>query len=37
MHGYAITERVQQVSREVLRIEAGSCIPPCTGWRRPAG
>ena len=28
---------VQQVSREVLRIEAGSCIPPCTGWRRPAG
>jgi PadR family transcriptional regulator PadR len=27
MHGYAITERVQQVSREVLRIEAGSLYP----------
>ena len=27
MHGYAITERVQQVSREILRIEAGSLYP----------
>lgn len=27
MHGYAITERVEQVSREVLRIEAGSLYP----------
>ena len=27
MHGYAISERVQQVSREVLRIEAGSLYP----------
>jgi transcriptional regulator len=27
MHGYAIAERVQQVSREVLRIEAGSLYP----------
>ena len=27
MHGYAITERVQQVSREVLRIEAWLALP----------
>ena len=39
MHGYAITERVQQVSREVLRIEAGSLYPALhrmeeAGWIR---
>ena len=27
MHGYAIAERVEQVSREVLRIEFGSLYP----------
>ncbi len=27
MHGFAIMERVEQVSREVLRIEAGSLYP----------
>src|SRR5262245_50720316 len=27
MHGYAITERVHQVSEDVLRIEAGSLYP----------
>jgi len=27
MHGYAIAERVEQVSRDVLRIEAGSLYP----------
>jgi PadR family transcriptional regulator, regulatory protein PadR len=27
MHGYAIAERVEAVSREVLRIEAGSLYP----------
>ena len=27
MHGYAITERVQQTSQDVLRIEAGSLYP----------
>ena len=37
MHGYAITERVEQVSREVLRIEAGSLYPALhrmteSGW-----
>jgi transcriptional regulator len=37
MHGYAITERVLQVSRDVLRIEAGSLYPALhrmeeSGW-----
>lgn len=27
MHGYQITERVQQISRGVLKIEAGSLYP----------
>jgi PadR family transcriptional regulator PadR len=39
MHGYAITERVMQVSRDVLRIEAGSLYPALhrmeeAGWIR---
>jgi PadR family transcriptional regulator, regulatory protein PadR len=39
MHGYAITERVEQVSRDVLRIEAGSLYPALhrmeeAGWVR---
>jgi transcriptional regulator len=39
MHGYAIAERVQQVSQEVLRIEAGSLYPALhrmeeAGWVR---
>ena len=37
MHGYAISERLEGVSREVLRIEAAPCIPHSTGWRKPAG
>ena len=37
MHGYAICERVEQVSREALRIEGGSLYPALhrmeeTGW-----
>src|SRR5215213_4067636 len=39
MHGYAIGERVEQISREVLRIEAGSLYPALhrmeeAGWVR---
>jgi transcriptional regulator len=39
MHGYAITERVEQVSRDALRIEAGSLYPALhrmeeAGWVR---
>jgi PadR family transcriptional regulator, regulatory protein PadR len=37
MHGYAIAERVEQVSRDVLRVEAGSLYPAlhrmaAAGW-----
>jgi PadR family transcriptional regulator, regulatory protein PadR len=37
MHGFAITERIEQISREVLRIEAGSLYPALhrmteSGW-----
>lgn len=39
MHGYAVAERVEQVSRDVLRIEAGSLYPALhrmeeAGWLR---
>ena len=27
LHGFAITERIEQISREVLRVEAGSLYP----------
>jgi len=27
MHGYAISERIEQISKEVLRVEAGSLYP----------
>ena len=27
MHGFAITERIEQISHEVLRVEAGSLYP----------
>lgn len=39
MHGYAISDRVEQISREVLQIEAGSLYPALhrmeeAGWVR---
>jgi|SRR5687767_162637 transcriptional regulator len=39
MHGYAITERIEQISRDVLRVEAGSLYPALhrmeeAGWVR---
>jgi len=39
MHGYAIAERVEQVSRDTLKIEAGSLYPALhrmeeAGWVR---
>jgi len=27
MHGFAITERTEQITRDVLRVEAGSAVP----------
>ena len=37
MHGFAITERIEQISKEVLRVEAGSLYPALhrmteSGW-----
>src|SRR5689334_6982777 len=39
LHGYAISDRVMQISRDVLRIEAGSLYPALhrmeeAGWVR---
>jgi PadR family transcriptional regulator, regulatory protein PadR len=39
MHGYAISDRVEQLSRDILRIEAGSLYPALhrmeeAGWVR---
>jgi len=41
MHGFAITERIEQISREVLRVEAGSLYPALhrmteSGWVKSA-
>ena len=37
LHGFAITERIEQISRDVLRVEAGSLYPALhrmaeSGW-----
>jgi len=37
MHGFAISERIEQISRDVLRVEAGSLYPALhrmaeSGW-----
>ena len=41
MHGFAITERIEQISNEVLRVEAGSLYPALhrmteAGWVKSA-
>ena len=41
MHGYAISERIEQISRDVLRVEEGSLYPALhrmeeTGWIKSA-
>ena len=41
MHGFAITERIEQISDEVLRVEAGSLYPALhrmteAGWVKSA-
>ena len=37
LHGYALMTAIQETSREVLRVEEGSLIPPSIAWRKPAG
>jgi PadR family transcriptional regulator PadR len=41
MHGFAITERIEQISKDVLRVEAGSLYPALhrmaeSGWVKSA-
>jgi len=41
MHGFAITERIEQISRDALRVEAGSLYPALhrmeeAGWVKSA-
>jgi PadR family transcriptional regulator, regulatory protein PadR len=41
MHGFAITERIEQISKDVLRVEAGSLYPALhrmteAGWLKSA-
>jgi len=41
MHGFAITERIEQISGDVLRVEAGSLYPALhrmteAGWVKPS-
>ena len=37
MHGYAIAQRIQQRSDDVLVVEEGSLYPACIAWRKRAG
>ena len=31
MHGWAIAQRIQQISKDVLQVSRGHSIPLCTG------
>jgi hypothetical protein len=37
MHGWAISERIQQISREALQVQQGPCILRCIAWSAAAG
>ena len=37
VHGYGISLRIRQISKEVLQVQQGSLYPPCTGWRNVDG
>ena len=34
MHGWGISQRVQQISEGVLEVNKARCIPHCSGSRR---
>ena len=36
-HGWAISERIQQISSDVLQIQQGSLTRPSTGWNGGVG
>ena len=37
MHGYAITNHIQRVSADLLRVEEGSLYPSSSRWRKRTG
>ena len=37
LHGWAISERLQQISREALQVQQGSFTRRCTAWSDAAG
>jgi PadR family transcriptional regulator len=37
IHGYAIAQRIQQISRDFFQLQQGSLYPPFTASRTAAG
>jgi len=37
MHGWAIAQRIRQVSKDVLQVNQGALYPRFTGWNSRAG
>jgi hypothetical protein len=37
MHGWAIAQRIRQVSSDVLQVGKARCIPRCTNWNAKGG
>ena len=37
IHGYGISQRIRQISKEVLNVQQGSLYPRCIGWRSVDG
>jgi len=37
IHGYAISQRIQQISRDFFQVPEGSLYPRCIGWKTAAG
>jgi DNA-binding PadR family transcriptional regulator len=37
MHGWAVSERLQQISREALQVQQGSLYPALLAWSVAAG
>ena len=37
VHGYAIAQRLRQISKDFLQVHRGRCIRRCTGWKIAGG
>jgi hypothetical protein len=37
IHGYAISQRIQQISKDFFKCDKGRSTPHCIGWRIAAG